>query len=48
MNGKDTYAENIKHRALGQMTGMLAIMKYAYNHKDEIKKIVALEREKIN
>ena len=47
MNGKDTYAENIKHRAMGQMTGMLAIMKYAYNHKDEIKKIVALEREKL-
>ena len=47
MNGKDNYAENIRHRALGQMTGMLAIMKYAFNHKDEIKKIVFLEREKL-
>ena len=29
------------------MTGMLAIMKYAFNNKDEIKKIVFLEREKL-
>jgi hypothetical protein len=47
MNGKDNYADNIRHRAFGQMTGMLTIMKYAINHKDEIKKIVSLEREKL-
>ncbi len=47
MNGRDNYAENLKHRASGQMTGMLAILKYAFDHKDEIKKIVSLEREKL-
>lgn len=40
MNGKDVYVDNIKHRAEGQMTGMLGLLEFAYNHKDEIKNLV--------
>ena len=41
LNGKDTYVENIRHRAEGQMTGMRAILQFAYLHQVEIKKMVA-------
>lgn len=47
LNGKDVYVDNIKHRAEGQMTGMLGLLEFAYNHKDEIKNLVKTEREKL-
>lgn len=47
MNGIDNYADNIKHRADGQMTGMLGLLEYCYEHKDEIKNLVAEERESL-
>lgn len=47
LNGKDVYVDNIKHRAEGQMTGMLGLLEFAYNHKDEIKNLVKTERENL-
>ena len=47
LNGKDVFIDNIKHRAEGQMTGMLGLLEFAYNHKDEIKSLVKTEREKL-
>ena len=40
LNGKDVFLDNIKHRAEGQMTGMIGLLEFAYNHKDEIKNLV--------
>lgn len=45
MNGTDTYAENIEHRAKAQMTGMLAMLKFIYSNKTVIKKMVKNERK---
>ena len=47
LNGKDVFIDNIKHRAEGQMTGMLGLLEFAYNHKDQIKNLVKTEREKL-
>ena len=47
LNGEDSSLTNIKHRAEGQMTGMLGLIEYAYNHKDEIKSIVEKERNNL-
>lgn len=47
INGKDTAVQNLKHRAEGQLTGMRGLIDFSYNHKDEIKKIVASERDKL-
>ena len=40
LNGKDVFVDNIKHRAEGQMTGMLGLLEFAYKNKDEIKNLV--------
>jgi hypothetical protein len=45
MNGKDSFADNIKHRAEGQMTGMQGLLEYAYRNKEEIKTMVANDRK---
>jgi hypothetical protein len=47
LNGKDNFVDNIKHRAEGQMTGMLGLLEFTYNNKDEIKNLVKNEREKL-
>jgi hypothetical protein len=47
LNGLDGFADNIKHRAEGQMTGMRGLLEFVYNHKDEIKDLVSVEREKL-
>ena len=47
LNGEDNFLENIKHRAEGQMTGMMGLLEFAYTHKNEIKSLVASEREKL-
>jgi hypothetical protein len=45
LNGTDAFVDNIKHRAEGQMTGMRAILEFAYLHKTDIKKMVADSRK---
>lgn len=47
MNGEDSFAENIGHRAKGQMTGMMALLEFVYQHKSQIKKTVISERKKL-
>ncbi|NWF89580.1 MAG: DUF2817 domain-containing protein, partial [Ignavibacteriaceae bacterium] len=47
LNGKDVYLDNIKHRAEGQMTGMLGLLEFAYNNKDEIKSLVGEGRKNL-
>ena len=45
LNGEDDFVANIRRRAEGQMTGMNAILEFVYQHKDEIKNLVAAERK---
>ncbi len=45
MNGEDNFVQNIKHRAEGQMTGMLCLLKFVYHQKKKIKNLVTIERE---
>ncbi len=47
MNGENYSTDNLEHRAKGQMTGMLGLLEFAYDHKDEIKNLVSAEREKL-
>lgn len=47
MNGENYSTDNIERRAKSQMAGMLALLKFSYDNKDEIKKLVADEREKL-
>jgi hypothetical protein len=47
LNGEDNFADNLKLRAEVQMTGMLGLLEFSYNHNDEIKNLVREEREKL-
>lgn len=47
LNGEDGYISNIKRRAEGQMTGMLGLIKFSYDNKDEIKNLIKWGREKL-
>ncbi|MFZ2899030.1 MAG: M14 family zinc carboxypeptidase [Saprospiraceae bacterium] len=47
MNGKDAFVDNLKRRAEGQMTGMRALLDYAFTNHEKIKTLVAAEREKL-
>jgi hypothetical protein len=47
INGIDYTADNVKHRSEGQETGMRGLLEFAYLNKDEIKTMVAGDREKI-
>lgn len=47
LNGKDGFAENIKHRAESQMYGMRGLLEFAYRNNKKIKTLVAEEREKL-
>jgi Zinc carboxypeptidase len=47
MNGKDSFADNIKHRTEGQMTGMRGLLEYAYRNKEEIKNMVSYDRKQL-
>ena len=47
LNGTDSYVENIKHRAEGQMTGMRGLLEFAYLHNTDIKKMVAADRKSL-
>lgn len=47
INGIDYTADNIKHRAEGQMTGMLGFLTYIYENAADIKTLVHSERKKL-
>ena len=47
INGENYSTDNIEHRATGQMLGMMGLLKFSYDNKDEIKKLVYEEREKL-
>lgn len=47
LNGENDSTDNIEHRAKGQITGMIGLLKFSYDNKDEIKKLVSAEREKL-
>jgi hypothetical protein len=44
LNGTDALVDNLQHRSKGQMTGMRAMLEFVYLHKNEIKKMVASDR----
>jgi len=47
MNGEDALVDNIQSRAGGQMTGMIALLEFVYQHKSQIKKTVISDRKKL-
>lgn len=47
LNGIDVFKENIEHRAKGQKTGMMAVLKFAYDNSSKIKSLVTKERTKL-
>jgi hypothetical protein len=46
-NGEDDFAENIRHRAEGQMTAMRGLLEYTYLNAGKIKKLITGERGKL-
>ncbi len=44
LNGKDSFIENLEHRAKSQMAGMLGLLEYSYQNKEKIRKLVRAER----
>lgn len=47
MNGENYSTDNIERRAKSQMYGMLALLKFSYENKEQIKNIIAEERKKL-
>ena len=47
MNGEDYNTNRIERRAKSQMLGMLGLIKFSCDNKDQIKKLVAEERKKL-
>ncbi|MBK8883820.1 MAG: hypothetical protein IPN67_16015 [Bacteroidales bacterium] len=47
LNGTDRFADNIKHRAESQMSGMRGLLEYTYRNSKKIKSLVARERAKL-
>ncbi|MCB9250114.1 MAG: hypothetical protein H6613_16980 [Ignavibacteriales bacterium] len=47
MNAEIVETESIQKRAEGQMNGMLSLLEFTYNNKEEIKNLVKEEREKL-
>ncbi len=47
MNGEDALVHNLSKRAEGQMTGMMGLLKFAYEHQKRIKKMVDNERKNL-
>lgn len=47
MNGENYSTDNIERRAKSQMIGMLGLMKFSYDNKEEIKNLVTSERKKL-
>jgi hypothetical protein len=47
MNGENYSTDKLEHRAKGQMIGMLGLLKFSYDNRDEIKNLVSAERKKL-
>jgi len=47
MNGTDSYVENLEHRAMSQMFGMMGLLEFSFQNKKEIKTLVKTERESL-
>lgn len=47
LNGEDVYKDRIERRAKGQMTGMRALLQFAYEQAATIQKLVATNRKKL-
>lgn len=47
MNGTDSFLENLRHRAEGQMASMRGLLEYVYLNKDKIKTLVVSERKNL-
>ncbi|MCX8010133.1 MAG: hypothetical protein N3A61_03190, partial [Ignavibacteria bacterium] len=47
MNAENYTTDNIERRAKSQMLGMLGLLKFCYENKDEIKNLVEQERKKL-
>jgi hypothetical protein len=47
INGKDYSADNLRHRAEGQMTGMRGLLEFAYQNKKKIKDMVTADRREL-
>ena len=47
MNGEDGFVQNMRHRAEGQMTGMMGLLEFSYEHQKQIKKMIDGERKKL-
>jgi hypothetical protein len=47
MNGENYSTDKLEHRSKGQMIGMLGLLKFSYDNRDEIKNLVSAEREKL-
>lgn len=47
LNGKESDADNLKHRAEGQMAGMKCLLEYTFNNKEKIKSMVTGDRQQL-
>jgi hypothetical protein len=47
MNGEDSYVQNIRYRANGQMSGMLGLLEFTYQNKKKLKSIVTSARSQL-
>jgi hypothetical protein len=47
INGKDYSADNLRHRAEGQMTGMHGLLEFVYRNKEKIKDMIASDRHEL-
>lgn len=47
INGENYSSDNIEKRAESQMIGMLGLLRFCYDNKDEIKNLVTIERKKL-
>lgn len=45
LNGRDCFKDSLKHRSLGQMTGMRALLEFTCQNKKEIKEMVYNHRQ---
>jgi hypothetical protein len=44
LNGYDTFKDSLRRRAVGQMTGMRAVLEFSYQKHKQLKELVAKER----
>jgi hypothetical protein len=47
LNGEDVFKDRLQHRALGQLTGMRALLEFSYQNKKQIKAMVFSQRKRL-